>query len=141
MRNNIKVILVIVLGIAAVFSIIHGITAPSAKRSQAALPGAAISQDQKSISGETALPTKRLASRTHFKTWRRHPFAPLPTSTEAPVPVLSGILTKGNIYKAMIGDAIVMKGDKIGTNTIVDVQKDKVILNDGAKTFELKLEK
>ena len=41
----------------------------------------------------------------------------------------------------MIGDAIVRKGDKVGSNTVVDVQKDKVILNDGAKNFELKLEK
>ena len=41
----------------------------------------------------------------------------------------------------MIGDSIVGKGDKIDGNTVIEVEKEKVILNDGTKDFELKLEK
>ena len=141
MRINIKVVLVIVLGIAAIFSVIRGITSSSPKKIRAALPIAAVNQSPKSVSSETALPTKRLAARTRFKAWRRHPFVPQAASNESSALVLSGIFNKGNVYKAMIGDTIVMKGDKIGSNTVVDVQKNKVILNDGTKDFELKLEK
>ena len=141
MRSNVKVILVIVLGIAAVFSVIHGITAPSPKRGGANPPAAAVNQDHKSVSGETALPTKRLAVRTQFKAWRRRLFAPTGTPGGSAQLTVNGIFAKGNIYKAMVGDTIVMKGDKIGSNKVVDVQKNKVILNDGTKNFELKLEK
>lgn len=141
MRNNAKLILVIVLGIAAVFSVMHGITASSSKRNRAAAPAVMADQNQKSVSGEKVLPMKRLAARTKFKAWRRHLFMPVETTGESSAPVLSGIFAKGNIYKAMIGDTIVMKGDKIGSNTVIDVQKNKVILNDGTKDFELKLEK
>ena len=140
MRSNIKVILAAVLGIAAIFSVIHGITASSPLRSHAALPAAAVDQSQRSVSDETALPAKRLAVRTKFKAWRRHLFAPAGSGTSSAM-VLNGIFAKGNVYKAMIGDSIVMKGDKIGSNKVVDVQKNKVILNDGTKDFELKLEK
>ena len=139
MRNNIKVALVIVLGIAAIFSIIHGITAPSPKRNRAALPAATVSKDQKSASSEKVLPEKRLAARTKFKAWRSHLFAPSGTSSDSSALILNGIFAKGKTYKAMIGDTIVMKGDKIGPNTVVDVQKNKVILNDGTKDFELNL--
>ena len=40
----------------------------------------------------------------------------------------------------MIGEAIVAKGGKVEGNTIVDIKPDRVILNDGTKNFELKLE-
>jgi len=54
---------------------------------------------------------------------------------------LSGILEHGKEFKAMIGDAIVGKGDMIDGNKVIEVQRDKVILNDGKKDFELKLAK
>ena len=141
MRNNVKVILAVVLGIGAITSVIHGMTAPSPKRGRAAGPPAAVSQAQGSVSGEAAAPVKRLAVRTQFKAWRRHPFVLPERAGGSTMLTLSGIFSKGNIYKAMIGDTIVKKGDKVGSNTVVDVQKDKVILNDGVKNFELKLEK
>ena len=53
---------------------------------------------------------------------------------------LNGIIASGKTFKAMIGDSIVGKGDKISGNTVLEVQKDKVILNDGTKDFELKIE-
>ena len=142
MQSKIKVTLAVVLAVAAVFSVIHGITASSPKRNRAISPIAAVNQNQRSVSGETALPTKRLALRTQFKSWRRRPFVPVGTPGVSAAPlIISGIIAKGNIYKAMIVAAIVMKGDKVGSNTVVDVQKDKVILNDGTKDFELKIEK
>jgi len=40
---------------------------------------------------------------------------------------------------AMIGDVIVKRGDKLGANTVVEINPDSIILNDGTKDFELKL--
>lgn len=136
-NNSTKVILAVVLGIAGIFSIIHGVTAASPRRIRPALPAA---RSLAPASEEKALPPQRLAVPTKFKTWRKHLFA-LSTSNESSALVLNGIFAKGKIYKAMIGDTIVTKGDKVGSNTVVGVQKDKVILNDGTKDFELILEK
>jgi hypothetical protein len=41
----------------------------------------------------------------------------------------------------MIGDIMVVKGDTIGGNKVIDIQPKRVILNDGIKDFELKIEK
>ena len=54
---------------------------------------------------------------------------------------MNGIIWNKTKPKAMIGDAIVVKGDTIGANKVVDIQPNRVILNDGTKDFELKIEK
>ena len=138
-NNTTKVILAVMLGIAGIFSIIHGITASSPRRSRSASPAAAVVRSQRQAPEGKALPAERFAARTRFKGWRRHLFAPSGTYGDSSALVLNGIFAKGKTYKAMIGDTIVMKGDKIGPNTVVDVQKNKVILNDGTKDFELNL--
>lgn len=57
-----------------------------------------------------------------------------------PGPYLSGIVWDQKLPKAIIDDVIVGIGEKVGDNTIIDIQKDKVILNDGSRNFELRLE-
>lgn len=142
--QNKKVILAVILVAGAIFSLIYGITAPPASKGRRASSqqGPALQGNAANLNVSTS-PTNRLAVRTRFKSWRRRPFAPVgtPGGSGPTTLVLSGIFAKGNAYKAMVGDTIVMKGDKIGSNTVVDIQKDKVILNDGTKDFELKLEK
>ena len=54
---------------------------------------------------------------------------------------LNGIIWDKKNPKAMLGDAFVKKGDTVGGNKVVDIKKDRVILNDGSKDFELNLEK
>lgn len=84
-------------------------------------------------------PPKRKARLSSFKAWKRNPMAPKGAS-ETPVLNLSGILgSKGN-YKAMIGDAIVKKGDKVAGYTVEEVLQDSVILKNGSEKIELKLQ-
>ncbi|MDD5449468.1 MAG: hypothetical protein PHO42_02595 [Candidatus Omnitrophica bacterium] len=81
-----------------------------------------------------AIPPPRRAERTRFTSWGRNPFLTRISLTDAG---LAGILWDEKSPKAIIGGSIVGIGDKIGGNTVVDIQKDRVILNDGSENFEI----
>lgn len=117
---NKKLIILIILGIAAVISLIYGL---------------AIS----AVTENTSF--KRRAVRTKFISWKRSPFAIKGAAGDISQLVLNGILSSGDDMKAIINNTVVDKGSKIGDNTVVDIKKDSVILNDGTKDFELKLER
>lgn len=53
---------------------------------------------------------------------------------------LSGILWSKEHPMAIIDEAIVKVGDKIGVNTVTHIKQDSVILNDGVKETQLRLE-
>ena len=52
---------------------------------------------------------------------------------------LTGIISTDNGPAAVINNRIVRIGDKIGTNKVIQIKGDSVVLNDGSKDFELKL--
>lgn len=131
-----KIVALIVLAILAVFSIIYGITAKPGARTA----DTAVFTPEKASPKEGALSVERRAKRSQFNSWKRSPFVSGGTSTSSNL-VLSGIIWNKDRPKAMIGDAIVVKGSKIEGNTVVNIKPDRVILNDGTKDFELKLEK
>ena len=135
--QNKKVIALIVLAIFAVISLIHGMTARPKKK-------LAVSPETAQTAGPPApkevLTVERQYKRSAYKSWKRSPFVPTGTSTSSSLTV-SGIIWSKDKPKAMVGDAMVVKGDKVGGNTVVDIKPDRVILNDGTKDFELKLEK
>ena len=140
---NKKIIILIALGIAAIVSVIYGASAkPKFKKDvinqETAVKKAGGPAGQENIIGQT----KRHAKRTQFRSWKRSPFIPkgAPGAAYSKL-VLNGILASGKEFKAMIGDAVVGKGDKVEGNTVVEVKQDEVILNDGTKDFELKLPK
>lgn len=141
MRNK-KVIILIILGVAAVFSLIYGIFTPAISRRAVPVsprPEVARQSAGMQATGRTS-GIKRRAKRTKFTSWSRSPFIP----KEIPGTPSSGLNLKGIMWneknpKAMIGDAILGKGDKIGDNTVVEVKKDRIILNDGVQNFEIKL--
>lgn len=63
----------------------------------------------------------------------------------APIMTFGGVALEGILWDkerpmAIINDTIREIGDKVGINTIVDIKQDRVILNDGSKDFELKLD-
>ncbi|MFH0763584.1 MAG: hypothetical protein V1927_01090 [Candidatus Omnitrophota bacterium] len=140
--NNKKVIILIVLGIAAVFSLIRGITAPARARRAISVSGTPdiIRQNENTPDVNEPAEIKRRAVRTKFKSWARSPFAPggFSKSTSSSLS-LGGIMWNAENPKAMIGDMIVKKGDKVGDYVVIQVRKDSVILNDGSKNIELKL--
>lgn len=137
MRDK-KIIILILLSIFAVVSLIYGIrTLPKSGAKKAYTATGENSQ----VLPQTVVTTQRRAKRSKFTSWKRNPFVPKEVPGASSNLVLSGILGSGNNLKAMIGDTMVGKGDKVGNNTVVDIQRDKVILNDGTKDFELNLSK
>lgn len=88
-------------------------------------------------SGKISIPVKHRAKKTKFTSWGRNPFLPKGSSSAASD--LAGILWDEKSPKAIIGGIVVGIGDRVGGNTVVDIQKDRVILNDGAKDFEVGL--
>lgn len=137
-----KVIALIVLAVLAVISLIYGVTAsPKSKFRTAVTAGGQVAKASSQSAPITALPTGRRSKRSQFKTWKRNPFSSGQGASEPSGLTLNGIIWNKTRPKAMIGDAIVVKGDTIGTNRVVDIERTKVILNDGTKDFELSMEK
>mgnify|MGYP001595937369 CR=1 FL=1 len=139
MRDK-KVVALIVLIVLAIISLIYGVTASPkgrAKNTTVIDSRAALA----SRGAEKVVSTKRRAKRSQFKTWKRNPFVTGQTALTKTKLTLNGIIWNKTKPKAVIGDAIVVKGDIIGADKVVDIQPDRVILNDGTKDFELKIEK
>ena len=130
-----KVIALIVLGVAAVVSLLWGTTSsPIRKRPATFTPE--ISKVPQGLPAPAQPPIKRKAVRTKFKSWKRRPFQPTQIPGQSSTLVLNGIIG-GKVPKAMIGDLMVGVGDKIGNTKVVAIKKDSVTLNDGTKDFEL----
>ena len=137
-----KVVALIILTVLAVISLIYGVTASPKPRSKSAVTAerqVAIASPQ--CAATNVISTKRRSKRSQFKAWKRNPFAAGLTASTVKELTLNGIIWNKTKPKAMIGNAIVEKGDTIGANKVVDIQPDRVILNDGTKNFELRIEK
>lgn len=79
--------------------------------------------------------------RSNYRNWGRNPFM----ITKTPVSDSSRLSIGGIVYDekdicALINDQVVHIGDEVNANRVVDIKRDRVILNDGKKDFELKLE-
>lgn len=89
-----------------------------------------------------ALPLKQIpVAEEADLNWGRDPFSGYEYSV-GPREVnlkLSGILWDDQKPACIINDNIVGKGERVAGQTVVDIRKDKVILNDGNRDFELKL--
>ncbi|MDP2929661.1 MAG: hypothetical protein Q8O01_06355 [Candidatus Omnitrophota bacterium] len=134
---NKKVIALIVLTVLAVISLIYGVTASPKSR----VKDISVSEGRAVTPSSSVIPIRRRAGRSQFKSWKKSPFVSNKVKPAAPKLVLSGIIWNNTKPRAMIGSAIVVKGDTIGENKVVEIKQDRVILNDGAKDFELKMEK
>ncbi len=136
-----KVVALIVLAVLAVISLIYGVTASPKGRAKSAATAERQIATAPQQGAKNVVSTERRAKRSQFNTWKRNPFvAGFTTSTMTEL-TLNGIIWNKTKPKAMIGDAIVAKGDTVGANKVVDIQPNRVILNDGTKDFELKVEK
>ena len=103
------------------------------------------------LSGAQSVPLKQEAGPAFFTMLEektkaievtRDPFFPIPLKESlnvdsAPKLILNGILIDEGVPKAMINDAIVVKGDKINGHTVVEIKKDRVTLNDGTHDIDL----
>lgn len=130
-----KIIILIVLGVAAAVSLLWGTTS-TPKRKQPAAEVPQVVQTSQSVPTPAQASITRMAVRTKFKSWKRRPFQPTQIPGQSSNLVLNGIIG-GKVPKAMIGDQMVGVGEKIGNNRVVAINKDSVTLNDGTKDFTL----
>jgi hypothetical protein len=84
---------------------------------------------------------KRNASRTQAKDWGRNPFVASVVSESGISGLkLGGIISDAKERYALINDQIAHAGDMIGAYKVVRINESGVIVNDGNKDIELKLE-
>ena len=136
-----KVIALIVLVILAVISLVYGVTAPAKGKGRSAVAKEQVTIAPPQGAAKSALPLGRRHKRSQHKVWKRNPFSSGQSSSTASELNLNGIIWNKVRPKAMIGDAIVAKGDTVGENKVIDILPDRVILNDGTKDFELQMSK
>ena len=121
-----------VLALIAVFVWYNGLKSFSKQKTNA--PSGDI---EASSSGQKIKQKKRAG----YKDWGRDPFV----ITQAPVSHSSVLALGGIVYDekdsyALINNQLLHIGDEVNGNRVVDIQQDRVILNDGNKDIELKLE-
>jgi hypothetical protein len=139
--QNKKLIILVVLGVLAIFSLIYGILTPSKTKYPARERDSDIQTKNKIILREEPILTKRITKRTNYTSWARNPFTfqkILPKASEGLI--LSGIIWDKEEPMAIINGEILKIGDNINANLIIDIKQDRVILNDGTNNFELRLD-
>ena len=140
--QNKKSIVLIVLGIAAVFSLIYGIVTPSKARRGISRESVGIKRQATVTAEIKAVSGARRAKRTDSSDWGRDPFfsSAIASTAKAITDVrLTGILWDERAPLAMIDDAPVGIGDKVNSYIIVEIHQDRVVLTDGAQNYELRL--
>lgn len=131
-----KKILLIILSVGAVISLLYGITTtPHRKYS---VPETQATQHE-SVAVKNIVPTERRAKKTNFTIWDRNPFIPKGTKAEVRV-VLDGIMWNEVNPKVMINNEILGIGSTIAGYKVIDVKKDRVIVNDGTEDIVLRLD-
>lgn len=90
---------------------------------------------------------KKTKKRTAYKDWGKNPFSVSKAAIAPPAGSgpgagirLGGIIYDANDVCALINDELVHKGDSVDAKKVVEIYRDRVILNDGSKDIELRLE-
>ena len=87
---------------------------------------------------------KKNKKRTSYKDWGKNPFSASKAAILPPVGSrgtrLGGIIYDANEVCALINDELARKGDFVDGKKVVEIYRDRVILNDGSKDIELRLE-
>lgn len=139
--QNKKLFILVILAIIAAFSLLHGILSPSKTRQELLTKGEVIQQKEISTTENAIVWANRRAKKSSYPSWGRDPFSPQAQPIRVSAgPILNGIMWDKEKPLAIINDIIVKVGDRIGLNLVVDIKQDKVILNDGTRDFELRLE-
>jgi len=136
MRNK-KIIVLVILSVAAVFSLLYGIITPSKRRARSSSKPVNIQPKKVATTAKGITLVSRRTKRSNYSSWGRSPFI-LQETTDNEL-ALNGILWDAKNPQAVINGEIVGVGDKINKYSVVDIDKNKVILNDGTEDCELKL--
>lgn len=128
-----KLIILIILGAAGIFSLIYGIAVPVKGKGGIPFSPEGIYPVDNVKSGELLSPMKRRAKRTNFPSYKRDIFSLNSNGSSG----LTGIIWDERSPRAIIDDIVVGVGEKVGKNTVVEIKKDMVILNDGVANSEI----
>ena len=144
-KDLIEISITSVLGIVLILLLVHNLT----KKKQVPVPISA----GPTVATTSIIPQKvkteglynSLGEQTKDIVLTRDPFFAIlkevPPEKETAVKLrLNGILFGQGVPKAIINGNVVVEGDVIYGNTVVDIKKKRVILNDGIHNFELTLE-
>jgi hypothetical protein len=138
--ENKKFLLLSGLGLALAASFAYGVFGPSLKKTPAAAVQAAALGFPDTLDGLTV--PERQASRTAYKTWGKNPMVAREAVSGPAVSgfALSGILWDKTKPTAIVNDEIVTRGSRLGDFVVVEIRKDRVVLDDGQNRVDLRLE-
>lgn len=127
-------VILAVLALISVFIWYNGLKSFSRKKSG----GSALSE----YSGVPVVRAKiARKKRSAYKDWGRNPFvAGLETVSSHSALALGGIVYDKKDSYVIINDQLLHVGDQVNGNKVIDIGQDRVILNNGSKDIELKLE-
>ncbi len=87
---------------------------------------------------------KKNKKRTAYRDWGKNPFSVSKAASASAVGSqgarLGGIIYDANDVCALINDELVHRGDSVDGKKVLEIHRDRVILNDGTKDIELRLE-
>ena len=142
MKNK-KLMALMILSGLAVISLVYGLSAPTKGR------GALRSGRRTTVETEgvetvsvdrNIMEVRRMAKRTEYTEWVRDPFTNREIGWENRQGlILNGIMWDSTEPKAIINNEILGVGDEIGGKTVIGIEEDYVVLNDGTNDFRLTL--
>jgi hypothetical protein len=138
-KRNPKLIIFIILGILSVVSLIHGAVAPTKFKRRISSESGQVTPKE-TISLAEGLSLKRNAARSTYSSWSRNPFTIGASIKVGTGNALEGIIWDEKLPLALINGKTVKIGDRVGSDIVIDIQKNKVILSDGIRDRELKLQ-
>ncbi|MFA6217741.1 MAG: hypothetical protein WDL87_08855 [Candidatus Omnitrophota bacterium] len=130
-----KIIILIILGAAGILSLMRGISVPVKGKGGISLTPEGSYFAQNARLEKLMSPVDRRAKKTGFSSFKRNIFS----FNSGGLSGLTGIIWDEKSPRAIIDDVVVGIGERVGGNTVVEIQKDMVILNDGATNSELRL--
>ncbi len=87
---------------------------------------------------------KKNKKRTSYQDWGKNPFSASKAASASAAGSqgarLGGIIYDANDVCALINDELVHRGDSVDGKKVLEIHRDRVILNDGTKDIELRLE-
>lgn len=135
MKNK-QALILIILSVAAIGSLLYGIMASSKSSPKPLAQHSAMAGKPGIANAKDITKVLRHAKMSSYSSWPKNPFS----APEVPeVFALKGIFWDKDNPKAIIGDEVVGIGDKAGSNKVIDIKEDRVILSNGKTEIELKL--
>lgn len=144
MGKNKKLIILAVLLVVVIFVWGRAFVFPPGKKGNRTAVGTVDSSSGNKISEDSLIQEvpKRVWAKSAYPSWGRDPFTLPKTPVDISVELkLKGIMWDKDNPLTIINGKVLKRGDKIGTNTVIDIKQDRVILSDGDREFELKLGK